>query len=446
MARSTSLEWWRPEPAATIPAAAAPGSAVPFWALMTFTFILLLAPQNFFPVLEPFRIALLAAAVGITVHLADRFLHGQPLMIFTREVWITTGIVGWAILTVPLSYWPGGSVSFLLDFYLKTLAIFWLLSNTVTTLGRLRQVAWGLSLMSVPLAVSAVNNYLSGEFLADGAVKRIAGYEAPLTGNPNDLALMLNLILPLGVALALGSRKPIARAVLLVILGLQVVAVILTFSRAGFVTLAGTSVMYLWKLRTRRQRVWAFAAVGLVLMCIPLLPSGYLDRLGTIVDSESDRTGSSQARWLDTVAAVSFVLGNPIVGAGIGTNVLALNEVRGPAWTAVHNVYLQLAVELGLPGLALFLLLLVGCLKRARLAHRGSTPRPASRELVHLAEGIQISLVAFALAALFHPVGYHFYFYYIAGLAVAVKAVCEAKDGNAALDQSHSSLRQEWPG
>ena len=31
--------------------------------------------------------------------------------------------------------------------------------------------------------------------------------------------------------------------------------------------------------------------------------------------------------------------------------------------------------------------------------------------------------VAFAVAALFHPVGYHMYFYYMAGMAVAVRVI-----------------------
>ena len=47
------------------------------------------------------------------------------------------------------------------------------------------------------------------------------------------------------------------------------------------------------------------------------------------------------------------------------------------------------------------------------------------RDLFLLAEGIQVSLFAFAIAALFHPVAYHFYFYYIAGLALAARAACD---------------------
>jgi hypothetical protein len=46
---------------------------------------------------------------------------------------------------------------------------------------------------------------------------------------------------------------------------------------------------------------------------------------------------------------------------------------------------------------------------------------PEHRDLALLAAGVQVSLVAFAVAALFHPIAYQFYFFSIAGLAVALR-------------------------
>jgi hypothetical protein len=41
--------------------------------------------------------------------------------------------------------------------------------------------------------------------------------------------------------------------------------------------------------------------------------------------------------------------------------------------------------------------------------------------LAHLAGGVRIALVSFGVAAFFHPIAYQFYFFSIAGLAVALK-------------------------
>jgi len=103
-------------------------------------------------------------------------------------------------------------------------------------------------------------------------------------------------------------------------------------------------------------------------------------------------------------------------------------EGRWVHWNPVHNVYLQYAVELGVPGLVLFLLLLGGCVKSVRSIRRRCAAEPGLRDLFYLAEGIEISLVAFAVAAPFHPVAYNFYFYFIAGMAIALQTMCAARE------------------
>lgn len=425
-------EWWRPQPLTgpERPEAVAFDSAIPrgglaFRALLAFTFVLLLAPQAFLPALRPFRIALLTAGAAILAQLIESVVLGRALTVLSREMVLTAALVGWAVVTMPLSYWPGGSVSFLLDFYLKTLAIFWLLANTVDSVSRLRTLAVGLSAMAVPLALTAVKNFLSGTFI-EGATpngdNRIVGYEGGLTANPNDLALMLNLLLPLSLALLATARNTLSRALLVVLVVLATAGVVVTFSRGGFFTLATVIALHLWRLARRGAAGWALAGLVTCLASASVVPEGYLARLGTSLDIDADTTGSAQTRWNDSVVAATFVLAHPVIGAGAGMSTLALNEARGATWLNVHNVYLEYAVDLGLPGLTLFVVLFVSCLAKARRVRQRAAAR-GLRELSCLAEGVEISLLAFAVAAMFHPVAYHFYFFYPAGLAVAVGGI-----------------------
>jgi O-antigen ligase len=108
------------------------------------------------------------------------------------------------------------------------------------------------------------------------------------------------------------------------------------------------------------------------------------------------------------------------MGAGLGMNILVLNASVGATWRAVHNTYLEYAVDLGMPGLVLFVLLLRSCWRSVSAARRTASP-----ETAQLAEGIEISLLAFSVAAFFHPAAYEFYFYFVAGLAVAAKVVSD---------------------
>ena len=425
--------WWTPPPVCMLPGTTltrAAGSRVAFIALVSFTVILLLSPQEWVPWLKAFRIALLAAGLAIVAHLVGRTIRRQPVTLFSPELGIAVALVSWSVLTVPLSSWPGGSVRVLVDHYLKAVAFFWLIGAVVTTTDRLRVLAWTFVLCAVPLAATGVSHYLSGEHLSTGVrgFYRIAGYTwgSGLTGNPNDLALMLNLILPIAGALIFIARGA-CRAVAIAALLLGVAAVILTFSRAGFLTLAASFVMFLAVL-TRRKAPGAAVALLLVAVCVPpLLPDGYVARLGTITDIETDATGSAQGRWRDTKVAVGVVARNPLTGVGIGQDVLAMNEERGDTWRRVHNAYLQYGVDLGMPGLLLFVWLHVRSFRTARAVERRAADSPAHRDLALLAAAVQVSLVAFAVAAMFHPIAYQFYFFSVAGLAVALGHTCRAE-------------------
>jgi probable O-glycosylation ligase (exosortase A-associated) len=428
-----TAEWWRPEslsvrdqptPAHLDFALKTDDSPLAYRALMAFLFILLISPQSIFPVLAPLRLAMLAVAVAVIAHIAGRLRYGRPVMVFTRETVIVIWLLGWAILTVPFSLWPGGSISFLLEFYLKTLVLFWLLGNIINTLPRLRTMTWGLCLMSVPIALTGVKNYLAGVFIEGSG--RVDGYSAPLTGNPNDLALMLNLLIPVCIALLLSNKRPVIRLVLTAIIALNVLAVFMTFSRAGFLTLAVILMAYTWMLRKRPERRWVYLVLFIVMVAIPFAPSNYVNRINTITNIEDDQSGSAQVRWSDMALATKYVVKHPIAGAGLGMNIVAMDQERGSYGTAIHNVYLQYAVELGLPGLILFVLLLKTSIKNVSTIQKQLLQDHKPAEIFYLAEGIRISLIAFAVAAMFHPVGYHFYFYIIAGLSAAIKTIYDA--------------------
>ena len=421
--------WWRRDPLPEHRSMdGVPDSQIAFWALIGFTFVLLLAPQMMVPglaIIAFIRPAFSAASIAAVSYLANRMLTHRPLTVVTRELVLALLLIAWASATIPLSYWPGGSVAVIAGTFSKSLIVFWLIANVVNTQERLRRFMVVLALAGAPLSLMTLINYRAGLFM-EGAigVKRVTGYEAPLTHNPNDLALMLNLLLPLAIGLLLTRPRPLLRMLLVGTIVLEVTGIVITFSRAGFLALAITTVAWFWKFRRRRERVFVYAIFALGIACLPLLPQGYLQRLSTVANMSADRTGSAQARWEDTKAAVAYVMENPILGAGIGQDILALNEVRGLRWRSVHNVFLQYGVDLGLPGLILFALILFYCLRsalsveRARFAGAGS-------DLPALAAGVRVSLVAFLAAAFFHPAGYHFYFFYIAGLAVALRLIAE---------------------
>jgi probable O-glycosylation ligase (exosortase A-associated) len=423
--------WWRPERrviAAAVDAPAGQGR-VAFNALVAFTAILLLTPQTVIPALKSLRIALAAGGLAIGAHLFDATLRRRPVLPASAEVVTALALLLWAVVTAPFSYWPGGSVALMSDQYLKALVFFWLIAALVTTRRRLRIFGWALVLCSIPLALTALGHFGSGTYVTTSAApfQRIGGI-AGLTGNPNDLALTLNLVIPIAGALLFTSRGVLARTISVTSLLLTIPAVIVTFSRAGFLTICAIAVASVMCFVKRRAP--APAAAVLVVACgvLPFLPAGYLDRLSTITDIEADRTGSAVGRWSDYQLALRVIAQNPIVGVGIGQDILALDQIRlRPTWRNVHNAYLEYAVDLGMPGLLMFLALLIASIRSARRVEARGSRDPALYELSVMASGVRIALVAFVVAAFFHPIAYQFYFFCVAGLAVALKRVCRSE-------------------
>jgi O-antigen ligase len=418
--------WWRPQATSTARTATpTAASTVAFRALVAFTVILLLSPQAWIPMLGQLRIAFVAATLAIGAHLLDRIVRRDGAPPVTAEIGIALMLVAWAVITVPVSYWAGGSVEVLTSQYLKAVAFFWLLGTLAVTERRIRVIGWTLVLCAIPLAATGLRNYLFGDVLSTGVpgLTRIYGYMggSGLVANPNDLALMLNLIIPIAAAMMISTRSLAARGVAAIAMLLAVAGVIVTFSRAGFLTLAATAVMLLAVLIRRHSGGGATFLVAVALIAPVLVPDGYFDRLSTITDIQADATGSAQGRWQDLGVSAGIVSQNPIVGAGIGNDMLALNKYRGRAtFRSVHNAYLQYAVDLGLPGLILFAWLHIKCFRNARRVERRARQDAAIRSLGPIAAGVQVSLVTFFVAAMFHPIAYQFYFFMIGGLAVAL--------------------------
>jgi probable O-glycosylation ligase (exosortase A-associated) len=433
----SSTNWWRPpgQPQPQTRAretGSAPGFDLGFWALIAFTTIMLLAPQERFPVLAPLRLALLSVGVAILACAYDRITRRLPIIETSPDVILLLLLTGWAILTLPFSVWPGGSFAELTDLFLKSVICFLLLSHAITSERQLWGISWCLALCALPISLTAISNYGAGVFI-EHAAGRVLGYNAGLTGNPNDMALMLNLMLPLCVALLIGSRKLLTKLFLGALIGLIVAAIILTFSRAGFVMLVIIGALYAWRLRKRPQRTWIPLALILGLASLPLVPADFYGRINTIVNYEEDPTHSAQTRLEDMKTALQVTISNPIKGAGIGMSALALNEVRGETWKVVHNLYLQVAVDLGLVGLLLYGLLMVQCVGLTGKILRNQDSDPSNDRLLLITEALRVSLLAFTVAVMFYPVAYNFYFFYFGGLAVAAGRIARQEtDGGGA--------------
>jgi O-antigen ligase len=396
-------------PSPWVPAA---GAQLPFYALMLFTLLLVIAPHETFPILDPLHLPLLAALLALAAYVVDRVNRGRSLTVREPEIHLVILLLALALLSVPTSHWPGGSFSIVINIFAKSIMIFWLLANVLTTARRLRAMLWLLALCSTVPALVVIKNYRAGRFME--AEPRVEGYTG-LSANPNDLALLLNIIIPLAIGLLIGTRSRVSRVLLSLVVLLCVAGVTVTKSRGGFIYLVTSVVVSLILIRGARLRL--VPVVLVVFLCMTGV-EGFFGRMETIGDVETP--GSGQERWDDMKKAWGIMLQNPVHGVGIGQNTLALND-KGTSWGRVHNVYLEIGSELGIAGLVVYLLLVRHCLRSLKTAVE--IWRGQRLQLYYLTQGLRISFIGFVVAANFYPIAYNFPFYYLAGLAVAVKVL-----------------------
>lgn len=403
--------------------------ALPFWALMFFTFVLFVAPQFIFPVLQSLYPAKLSAGLALVTYLVEALRSGR-LSVNAPVVRSVSWLVALAILSIPFSRWPGGSVDTLTNDLVKSVIIFLLIANTVTTIRRMRLMIGSMALWGALMAWNAIRDYSTGNLAVAGI--RILGYESPLTADPNDLSLTLNLILGLLIGFYLSAERPLKKVGLLVLMGVLAAGVISSFSRGGFLTIAAILIVFMAK-RVRQRGISALVgSVVLLLIALPLLPGGYGDRVYSIFDTSTDTTGSADVRWEVMVMGFKLMLANPLVGLGLGMHGLAIPET-GLGWQGIHSSFIQIGADLGVAAFLLYLFLVWQLYRGARqLSIKLGDPKE-DQEIAALATGIEIALVAYAVGGFLLPVAYRFYLFYIGGFAVALAEIAKRKGLDAPL-------------
>src|SRR6185369_4748819 len=219
----------------------------------------------------------------------------------------------------------------------------------------------------------------------------------------NYLATILVLLVPLAFALASQQQLPMRRALWAGCGLLLVLMVVLTSSRGGFVGLLAAGMFFVY----RRRGIGA--AVGVLLLLVGsvfLLPTDLGTRaLATIFQDSSQLPAgletSNRAHVALFWAALRMIGDSPLVGVGpLNFKALSTLYTGLEQGNIAHNSLLEIAAELGLPALAVFLMLLTATFRTLGRATR-ATGSPEAQELAGWAEGLRSGLLGFLVAGCF---------------------------------------------
>lgn len=412
--------------------------------MVAFTILLFFRPQDHVRALGVLHLAELTAIGGLAAMAVRRLNAGQTVAKINAEVVGVMALGVIILLTIPFSAWPGGSLKVFSDMYVKIILIFTLMISTITTPKRVRQMTWLMVAASGYIAFRAVFDYARGINLTEG--DRVRGAVGGFFENPNDLALNLVTFLAPTLFFMMQERKPSRRFFAALLAMVMVAAIVCTKSRSGFLGLAGMAVVVgYYALRSRPALVLAGAFA--LMVAVPVMPGSFWNRMNSILEPQEDVTGSREARIRVMERGVQVFLENPLTGVGAGQfKNYDSPDITVEKWRATHNVWLQVASELGIFGLFTFAFLVVRAYRACfttlrwlrgpkRKRHEAQPPTTEADEMLYVnARGMLAALVGWTLCSLFASVAFNWTFYYVLALAVAGRDIVLARRQAAAAE------------
>jgi len=376
---------------------------------------------------------LLVAQLTIFSRLHDYvpYLH-LPALLLTMCLLISLATNGWlralqspigkclTILTIwfgvacIFSIWRGGSVALYTGTWLKSYAIFIVVSGLLIKISDVSMAVW---MSALGVSITGLSALLFGK-LQDGRNSTNVGR----FGDVNDLAQIL--IVGICLSAAIYSRKEtgfIRRGVIVVIALVMCVAMAKTGSRGGFIGVMVVVAVLFLQSSASGKLVTAVVCATIAFASVTLLPSTLLNRYLALLgnsaaeeDLSDGAIGSAQSRKHLLLRSLYVTRQNPLFGVGPGMfqeeeDTIAKDEgfLHG-AWHETHNMYTQVSSEAGLPALFCFLgMYIYGFRNLNAVCRAGRQSRdPAILDAAALAFWMRLALVGLTTTGLFLSVAY----------------------------------------
>jgi O-antigen ligase len=284
--------------------------------------------------------------------------------------------------------------------------------------------------MSIILLVNTVDRVVTfvkawallGLYVACGSILHPGGmnWGSYFLGDRNDVALVLDMLLPLAWFMFAYERAWSRKALYLVVTLLCAVGTVLTTSRGGFVGLVA-ALFVLWLFN--RRKIAVLVLVGIMSLAVyEVAPSSYWDHVSTIQNTQE---GTAKGRIDSWMAAWRMFKDNPI-GVGPGQFAIHFPEYQGDAFGShnmwgreAHSLWFTLLAELGIPGAILFAAHIRANWKSLQRLRK--LPPVEERPLsVLLSTALTASFAGYFAAGSFLSALYYPHYWFMSALLVAV--------------------------
>lgn len=357
-----------------------------------------------FPVLAPLHLGKVAFALGgvaLAVCLGRgrgaRALLDAPLAGHVLLLFLLAG------LSVPMSVWRSGALESMQGAG-KTVFVFAVLALAGARTGG-NSVRWALMVGVLLLGGMMVAEKGSGRAFVSST------YDA------NDIALLFAMFLPVLCAEGVAGRG-LSRVVAWGAACAALLGMAMTQSRGGVVALGVVALHMVWTSRRRGVLLVALCAVAVIFYLNT--NAAFWDRFALVGDAADDYNMTADTGRLHLwKSGLAMLLGNPLFGVGVGQFGAANYMFGNGAYLTAHNTYLQVAAEMGLPALAVYVSMLRRIVSFAR--EGAASPALDAPERVRWL-GVRYGITAFMIGIFFVSQAFAVSFYCFMALVSAMRS------------------------
>lgn len=309
--------------------------------------------------------------------------------------------VGWVLISIPFATIPAYSFKEFAKLLQQGL-LFYAVAYFFRDGQHRNRLIWGL--MSALVIVSA---YGIAQFVSMIGLERVEGglmlVESFMPGEVW-LTTYLVMLVPLGIALALLDTRRWVRYCHATVTALATVCLLLTYSRAGLLSLLCEVWVLAWLVRKQvGVKAAAVSTLVAVLAVFLFFQYGATSRGG----GKSLRGTSSIEHRMEIWKSVTSRLSEqPVFGIGYGKDNLKqiyersvdrVQSAQQARLLGVHNIYLELALGVGFPGLVLFIWLMQRIVTSAVTTYH-TAPAPLDRAV---SLGVVVGVAGMAVRLMF---------------------------------------------
>lgn len=332
-------------------------------------------------------------------------------------------IICWASV---LSVTGNTDAPFQFQYFTRVILITLLIPVLIDSKEKIKYYIWAIALfIGFIAAQSGIRGTLAGQ--VGGAASGLGG---PIDDR-NFYAVILCVVIPITFYFGNIENNKWLKLLLRLILMGSILALILTYARAGFLGL--TAVILSMFMKTRRKFLAGlFGALLLIIFVIYFLPSEYKERVTTMrkVDiTKEDVDMSAVSRLIAWRSALEMIKEHPLTGVGFDNSDVVIEKYPDPKTgialqgRAIHNTILQIGAEIGLPALFIYMLLFFSSYRSLNKIKNMVRSNDLSEEFLDYASMFQVAFVGFFVSAFFVNAAFLDVPWHLIGLATALEQI-----------------------